>query len=238
MTVDQEKFSAAKRAVDFIENEMIIGLGSGSTVKHALSILAEKVKSGLKIKGIPTSMETASMSLELGIPLTTLEDNTQCDLTIDGADEFDRDLNLIKGGGGALLREKIVASASSELIIIVDSSKQVDCLGRFPLPIEVIKFALPVVMNKLHQMNASPNLRKLSSGTPYITDENNYIIDCNFGALENTLQIQNELEEIPGIVEHGLFLNYADKVIVGIGNSTKVIEAKSYKSTTACTQSK
>jgi ribose 5-phosphate isomerase A len=222
-TVEGEKRVAAEKAVEFVENDMILGLGTGSTVAFVLQALARKVKEGLRVKGIPTSEATAKLARELGIELTDFDHHQVCDLVIDGADEVNGNLDLIKGGGGALLREKIVASSARKFIVIVDSQKLVAKLGKFHVPVEVIQFASPLVQRKVADLGGTGKLRLLPSGQPFITDEGNYILDCNFGLIDKPAELAERLEKIPGIVEHGLFINYATKVIVGRGDTTEII---------------
>lgn len=214
-SVDLEKQIAARRAVEFVENDMIVGLGTGSTVAYALQYLGERVKSGLRIKGIPTSNVTAEKAKELGIPLIDFKQASECDITIDGADEVSQSLDLMKGGGGALLREKIVASASRKFVVIVDSKKQVEKLGKFPLPVEVIPFATSVVLRKIRELAGEATIRVVAGGNPFVSDEGNYILDCRFSLISDALGLATALERIPGIVEHGLFIGYANCVVVG-----------------------
>jgi ribose 5-phosphate isomerase A len=215
MASDQEKKLAARASVQFVRDGDVMGLGSGSTAAYAVRFLAERVRAGLKIRGISTSVQTQNLAACLGIPLTTLEEVQQIDVTIDGADEFDPELRLIKGGGGALLREKIIASATREEIIIADSSKQVSVLGKFPLPVEVIRFAEAIVSKKISGMGATVQLRKDRAGEPFITDEGNHILDCHFGQIPDPPALAYTLSETPGVVEHGLFINLADVVLLG-----------------------
>jgi ribose 5-phosphate isomerase A len=214
MANDFEKEQAARASLKYVHDGQIVGLGSGSTATIAIRLLAERVRDGLKIRGIPTSVQSRDLALELGIPLTTFEEYQQIDVTIDGADEFDSALNLIKGGGGAMLREKVVASASKQLIIVTDSSKQVPVLGRFPLPVEVIGFAEPLVAKKISDMGANATRRCDSSGTPYITDEGNHILDCRFAEILDPSALARNLSEMPGVVEHGLFVGMASVVLM------------------------
>jgi len=224
MAQDQEKKIAAEASLKYVREGQVVGLGSGSTATLAIRALAARVRAGLNIRGIPTSQHSRELALELGIPLITFEDAQQIDVTIDGADEFDPDLNLIKGGGGALLREKIVASATRQEVIVTDSSKQVAVLGKFPLPIEVIKFAQPLVAKRIAALGVICVLRRDTAGEPYVTDEGNHILDCRFGEISEPAKMARTLSEIPGIVEHGLFINMASVVLMAKGN--QVIELR------------
>lgn len=212
---DQEKQVAARAAVKLVESGNIVGLGSGSTAMHAIRFLAERVREGLKILGIPTSQKTKQLAEQLGIPLTTLEEHSQIDIDIDGADEIDPQLNLIKGGGGALLHEKVVASASRSFIVIAESEKQVHRLGKFPLPVEVIPFAVPVIKPRIEALGAQVSLRQYPYGNPYVTDEGHHILDCAFGEIADPSALAQKLRAIPGVVEHGLFIGMAELAIVG-----------------------
>ncbi|PYV87571.1 MAG: ribose 5-phosphate isomerase A [Acidobacteria bacterium] len=213
--LDREKDAAAKASLRYVNDGDIVGLGTGSTAAFMVRALAEKVRAGLKIVGIPTSKRTEELAASLGIAVTTLDEYQDINVTIDGADEFDSQLRLIKGGGGALLREKIVASASRKLVIIADSSKQARKLGRFPLPVEVIPFAEKLVARKIVAMGAQVKLREYAYGNPFVTDEGHHILDCHFGEIDDPEKIGSELSFMPGIVEHGLFLNMASVVVVG-----------------------
>ena len=213
--LDREKDAAARASLRYVNDGDIVGLGTGSTAAFMVRALAEKVRAGLKIVGIPTSKRTEELAASLGIAVTTLDEYQDINVTIDGADEFDSQLRLIKGGGGALLREKIVASASRKLVIIADSSKQARKLGRFPLPVEVIPFAEKLVARKIVAMGAQVKLREYAYGNPFVTDEGHHILDCHFGEIDDPEKIGSELRFMPGIVEHGLFLNMASVVVVG-----------------------
>jgi ribose 5-phosphate isomerase A len=211
---EELKKLAGEKAVEYVEDGMILGLGSGSTVEYSIRKLGRLVKDGLKIKGIPTSMHTKRVANEENIPLTTLEENPEIDLTIDGADEVDSNLNLIKGGGGALTREKIIAYHSKQVIIIVDDSKVVKALGiDFPLPVEVLKFGWTSTKKVLETFNCNAQQRKIM-GEPFITDNSNYILDCEFEKIDNPEQLEIDLNNIPGVVENGLFIGLANKVII------------------------
>ena len=198
----------------FVKDGDVVGLGTGSTAKYAVEAIGERVKAGLKIRGIPTSISTRHLAESLGIPLTSFEEVQQIDVTIDGADEFDPQLNLIKGGGGALLREKIVASASKRMVVVTDASKQVRMLGKFPLPVEIIAFAEPLVAKKIQNLGATVRLRQYAYGNPYVTDEGHHILDCEFGEIPDPAALGRVLDGIPGIVEHGLFIGLASIVLV------------------------
>lgn len=214
MANDSEKEMAARAGLKYVHDGQIIGLGSGSTATIAIRLLAERVRDGLTIRGIPSSVQSRDLALQLGIPLTTFDEYQQIDVTIDGADEFDPALNLIKGGGGAMLREKVVASASKQLVIVTDSSKQVPVLGRFPLPVEVIGFAEPLVAKKISDLGASVARRCDSSGKPYTTDEGHHILDCRFGEISDPPTLSRNLSEMPGVVEHGMFVGMASVVLM------------------------
>jgi ribose 5-phosphate isomerase A len=224
MAHDQEKQLAAEASLKYLHEGQVVGLGSGSTATLAIRVLAEKVRAGLNIRGIPTSQNSRELALELGIPLVTFDDVQEIDVTIDGADEFDPNLNLIKGGGGALLREKIVASASRQEIIVTDSSKQVAVLGKFPLPVEVIKFAQPLVAKRIAALGAACELRQDAKGEAYVTDEGNHILDCRFGEIADPAKLASTLSDMPGVVEHGLFINLASVVLMAKGG--QVIEIR------------
>ena len=216
MEKEELKKLAGEKAVDYIEDGMIVGLGTGSTVEYTLKKLGKLVKSGLKIKGIPTSVHTKRIAIEQEIPLTTLEENPVIDITIDGADEVDSNLNLIKGGGGALAREKIIAFNYKKVIIVIDDSKIVKALGiDFPLPVEVLKFGWTSTKKTLEELNCIVELRKIMGNEPFITDNSNYILDCEFDKIDEPEQLEININNIPGVVENGLFIGLVDEVIVG-----------------------
>ena len=212
---NQEKQIAARAAVDLIEAGNIVGLGSGSTAAYAVRFLADRVRDGLKMVGIPTSQQTKRLAEQLGIPLATLDEHSKIDIDIDGADEIDPQLNLIKGGGGALLREKIIASVSSRFIVIADSAKQVKRVGRFPLPVEVVPFAQSLIKTQIEAMGAKVSLRNYAYGNPYVTDEGHQILDCTFGEIPDPPALAENLCHIPGVVEHGLFIGMAELALIG-----------------------
>ncbi len=215
--LDREKEAAARRSLSFVREGYVVGLGTGSTASHAIRLLGEMVRAGLKIKGIPTSAISHNLAVREEIPLTSLDEHASIDITIDGADEISPELDLVKGGGGALLREKIVAAASRKVVIIADSSKQVPALGKFPLPVEVVPFAETVLSRGIASFGASVNLRRGPDGKPFITDEGHHLLDCLFGRIPNPAQLAMELKLMPGVVDHGLFLGMADTVLIGRG---------------------
>ena len=209
------KRKAGEKALEYVEDGMILGLGTGSTVEYTLKKLGKLIKDGLDVKGIPTSMHTRKLAKEYKIPLTNLDENPEIDLTIDGADEVDSNLNLIKGGGGALTREKIVAYHSKREIIVVDDSKIVKALGiDFPLPVEVIKFGWSSTKKSIEDFGCDADLRKIVE-EPYLTDSSNYILDCDFERIDDPEQLEKDLNSIPGVVENGLFIDLVDEIIVG-----------------------
>jgi ribose 5-phosphate isomerase A len=218
MANEEEKEAACRAAAKLVRDGDIVGLGTGSTAYFAVVALGERVKAGLKIIGIPTSVQTGELARAVGIPLTTLDEHPEIDITIDGADEVDPKLNLIKGGGGALLREKVIAAASKKMVVVVDSSKVVPVLGKFPLPVEVISFARTVVEKKIVSLGASPRLRARPDGSPFITDNGNQILDCSFGKIADPPALARILSDTPGIVEHGLFIGLAKLALVGRGD--------------------
>jgi len=218
MANDQEKEAAARASLQFVKDGQVVGLGTGSTASHFIKLLGEQVKNGLRIRGIPTSVKSRELAGSLGIPLTTLDECQEIAVTVDGADEVDPRLRLIKGGGGALLREKIVASATKQLVIVADGSKQVPVLGKFPLPVEVIRFAQALVTKRIAALGADVQLRVGTGGKPFVTDENNHILDCRFGEIPDADRLARELSDMPGVVEHGLFIGMASVVLLARGS--------------------
>jgi len=218
---EAEKRAAAEAAVAEVEDGMRLGLGTGSTVLFLLKALGARVRGGLRVVGVPTSTATARVAAEEGIPLDDLDREPRLDLTIDGADEIDPALRLVKGGGGALLREKIVASASERMVVVADASKVVDRLGAFPLPVEVIPFAASLVTRKVKDLGAEPRLRLAKDGSPFVTDEGNRILDCAFGWIRDPERMAATLSGIPGVVEHGLFLGLASEALVARGGDVR-----------------
>jgi ribose 5-phosphate isomerase A len=223
----EAKRLTGEKATEYIKSDMIIGLGTGSTAYYAIKKVGELVKTGLKIKAVPTSKETAQLAAEAGIELVELAEVDKLDLTIDGADEVDQNFNLIKGGGGALLREKIVASATEKLIIVVDESKLVDYLGDFDLPVEVTKFSWQYTKRMIEKLGCTAKLRQADQNK-YITDNDNYILDCDFGKIKDPAGLALKLNQLPGVVENGIFAGMTDLVIVGYKNGqVKVLKAQS-----------
>ena len=219
--LELEKKWAANEAVKFLKNNMVVGLGTGSTAKYAIEVISKMVKNGLSIRAVATSNASEELAQTLGITIIDINTINCIDITIDGADEFTPDLVLIKGGGGALLKEKIVASMTKEEIIIADSSKKVDVLGKFKLPVEVIPFAGNYVLNQLKILKGEGKIR-ITSGNIFITDEGNYIIDVDFGSITNPVDLSQKLNEIEGVVAHGLFISLAKKVIMGFDGGTEI----------------
>ena len=228
MTQDEAKRLVARRAVELVEDGMAVGLGTGTTATMFIHDLGKRVAAGLKIRCVASSDASRDLGIELGMDVTTLDELPQLDVYIDGADEVARmqggGLALIKGGGGALLREKIVTSAAKKFVVVVDSTKIVEKLGKFPLPVEVIKMALPVVLPKLEALGLHPKQRPAKSGSgPYLTDEGNYILDCACGVIEDPEKIAAEIRAVVGVVEHGLFLRMAALALVAGEDGVKEI---------------
>ncbi|MEO0809833.1 MAG: ribose-5-phosphate isomerase RpiA [Pseudomonadota bacterium] len=230
MSPEEKKQLAAKRAMEFIEPGMVIGLGTGSTTAKFIDLLGSRVKEGFEILCIPTSQATHHQAEALGIPLTMLDENPFPNLVVDGADELDDQLRLIKGGGGALLREKIVAAACDGMIVIADDSKHVQTLGRFPLPVEVDPFGLETTRRTIAAiaqefgLNSDIVLRRTDQGQPFKTDSDNFILDCAFSELPEPEALAIILNEIPGVVEHGLFIGLADIAIIAGDDGVKILE--------------
>jgi ribose 5-phosphate isomerase A len=229
MSPDELKRAAAAKAVEYVENGMRLGLGTGSTAKHFVDLLAERVRGGLKVVGVPTSEATRAQAESLGVPLTTLDETPELDLTVDGADEFDGELRLVKGGGGALLREKIVATASARMIVITDATKRVERLGRFPLPVEIVPFGAEATRRAIAAALTATGcagaitLREGAGGAPFVTDGGHYIYDCALGSIPDAEALAAALARVPGVMEHGLFLGLADAVIVAAEGGVEVI---------------
>ena len=224
MTQDEAKALVGRRAAEMVQDGMRVGLGTGTTSVMFIKALGERVKAGLKIRCVASSDASHNLGLSLGMDVVTLAELPELDLYIDGADEVGPELALIKGGGGALLREKIVASAADRFIVVADSSKVVPVLGRFPLPVEVVKMALPLVERKLADLGLHPKLRRHPDGSLYMTDEDNFILDCACGPIEEPEETAAEIRGIVGVVEHGLFLGMASMVLVaGEGGVTELM---------------
>ena len=229
-TQDELKSRVALRALEFVQEGMRLGLGTGTTAKFFVAHLAERVRGGLKVVGVPTSEATRAQAEAAGIPLTTLDETPELDLVVDGADEFDPRLRLIKGGGGALLREKIVAAASRRMVVITDVSKRVEVLGRFPLPVEVNRFGLGATTRQVetacHRLGLA-GIISLRLGKacpdPFVTDGGHHILDCHLGAIPEPERLAEALVNIPGVVEHGLFIGLATTVIMADASQTQVI---------------
>jgi ribose 5-phosphate isomerase A len=223
------KIEAARAALSHVINGMRLGIGTGSTADEFVRLLAERVEAGLDIIGVPTSERTAVLCRELGVPLATLDDVPELDLTVDGADEIDSELTLIKGGGGALLREKIVAASSRRMIVIADSSKLVATLGRYPLPIEVNRFGLGATRIAVEKVAASlglsgPAALRNVNGEDFVTDGGHLILDASFGLIPDARALSSALHGIPGVVEHGLFIGIASMAVIADTGGIRIIE--------------
>jgi ribose 5-phosphate isomerase A len=230
MNLDAQKRAAAARAVDFVRPGMRLGLGTGSTARPFVELLAERVRAGLDVIAVPTSEATRSDAERLGVPLTSLDQTPELDLTVDGADEIGPDLSLIKGGGGALLREKIVASASARMIVIADETKWVAALGRFPLPVEVVPFGLAATRRAIEAAAAAAGcagpvqLRRGSDGHAFVTDGGHWILDAAFARISDPKSLADRLDGIAGVVEHGLFIALAQTAVIAGVNGVRVVE--------------
>ena len=232
MSAERQKALAAAAALDYVENGMTLGLGSGSTAEIFLRLLGEKVKEGLDVKGVPTSQRTAEVAREVGVPLIAVDHVDRLNVTVDGADEVDGRFQLIKGGGACLLREKIIANASDLMVVMVDETKLVSTLGKFPLPVEVDPFGFSLTAKQIYDAlkkagvkSPDVQLRRKGDGLePLITDGGHYILDCACGAIPDARLADKYLKAIPGMVEHGLFIDLARVVIVGEDSEARVIE--------------
>ena len=224
---DQLKKEAGEKAAEYVKEGMVVGLGTGSTTEWTIRKLGDQVKDGFEIIGIPTSIRSEQLAKELGIPLSTLLEHPNIDLTIDGADEVDPDLNLIKGLGGALTREKIVAHSSKQEIIVADDSKLVQLLGtKAPLPVEVTTFAWNCCKNSLEKLGAKPVLRMDKDGQKeFVTDNGNFILDCRFDGISRPKELELNINNIPGVIENGLFLNLIDMVIIASNDGIKILRS-------------
>lgn len=228
MNTENQKKIAAEKATESVKSGMVVGLGTGSTVYYALLKLGERVREGLDIVGIPTSAGTEKIAVAQQIPLTTLAVHPTIDLTIDGADEVDPHFNLIKGGGAALVREKIIANASKKILIVVDESKVSRVLGtNFPLPVEIVRFGWEATQTAVNRICSSSTLRLALThdrDQPLVTDNGNYILDCHFDGIPAPDQVELQLNNIPGVVENGIFVNRADEIIVGTPSGIRYME--------------
>jgi ribose 5-phosphate isomerase A len=230
MDVEAQKRAAAARALEYVRPGMRLGLGTGSTARHLVELLGERVRAGLKITAVPTSEATRVQAEQVGIALTTLDTTPELDLTIDGADEIAPDLTLIKGGGGALLREKIVATSSAEMIVIADESKWVDILGRFPLPIEIAPFGATVTQRAIEKSAAQVGcsgpapLRRAQNGHAFVTDGGHWLVDAQLQRIADPQSLAARLSAIPGVMEHGLFIGLARAAILAGPGGIRVVE--------------
>jgi ribose 5-phosphate isomerase A len=232
MSDDEQKIAAAERALQYVESGMKLGLGTGTTAAKFVDLLGPKVRAGLEVTCVATSEATQARAKALGIRMSTLDETPFLDLTIDGADQLDGELHLIKGGGGALLREKIVATSSDRMIVIADASKRVEMLGSHPLPVEVVRFGLTATRNMVIALASDAGcegeitLRQGADGKPFVTDSGNYILDCAFGRIEEPEDLDDALKMAPGVVENGLFLGIADLAIVAGPDGITLLSAK------------
>jgi ribose 5-phosphate isomerase A len=222
---DQEKAAAARAAVAEVQDGMIVGIGTGSTVAFAIAALAERCRSGLSMIGVATSLRSDAAARAAGIPMIDFADRDMVDLAVDGVDEIDGDFRAIKGGGGAMLREKIVAAAATRMIAIADASKQVRHLGVAAVPVEVLPFALGLVRRRVADLGGTPSLRSATDGSPYRTDQDNAVLDCAFGPIQFPDRLARNLADIPGVVGHGLFLDEIDALFVGRAAGVERYEA-------------
>jgi len=230
MDIEANKRQAAARALEWVRPGMRLGLGTGSTARHFVELLAERVRAGLDVVGVPTSVATRDQALRLGVRLTTLDETPALDLTVDGADEIAPDLSLIKGGGGALLHEKIVAAASARMVVIADDSKWCTALGKFPLPVEVVSFGLAATQRAVETAVAASGaqgkaqLRRNSAGHAFVTDSGHWILDLALGRISDPKGLADRLSSIPGVVEHGLFIGMAQAAILAGSSGIRVVE--------------
>ena len=232
MNAEHFKRAAAAKALEFVRPGMRLGLGTGSTAKHFVELLGERVRGGLDVMGVPTSESTRADAERAGVALTTLDDTPELDLTVDGADEIGPDLTLIKGGGGALLREKIVAAASGRMLVIADDSKYVPVLGRFPLPVEIAPFGAGATLRAMHAAIAAVqtpgrlDLRQGRDGHAFVTDGGHWIVDAALGRIEDPAALARALAAVPGVMEHGLFVGLATLAILGGPDGVRTIERR------------
>lgn len=226
MTTDEIKRAVARRAAELVRDGMMLGLGTGSTAKHLLYALAERMKDGLRFTGVPTSETTKKLALELKIPVVEIDEAEQIQLAIDGADEITSELNLMKGGGGAFLQEKMVAFAAEKFVVIGDETKLVDHLGKFPLPVEIVPYGIERIKRHITSTGCKRVSLRYRNDTIYVTDHGHFVLDCHFDIISNPARLNVTLKEIPGVVETGLFLGMADTAIIGYADG-KIIELAS-----------
>ena len=231
MSGDIAKFNAAQAALDYVKDGMVIGLGTGSTSAHFVRQLGERVRQGLRVKGVPTSEATRNLAEQVGVPLLEISQITSLDLDVDGADEVDPAFRLIKGGGGALLREKIVAASSRMMVVIADSSKTVETLGAFPLPVEVVRFGVKATAWKIERAYQHAGCKgamtlRVRGGQPFVTDNGNVILDCALGRIPDAPKLAALLSGIPGVVEHGLFIGLASRAMIASAENVRLLERK------------
>ena len=223
--LERMKQLACQRAAQEVQDGMVLGLGTGSTVYYFLQELGRMVREGIHMTGVPTSIRTADLATQLAIPLTTLDDQPHLDLAVDGADEVDANLNLVKGAGGALLREKIIAASADRFVVVVDDGKVVTQLGeRYPLPVEVVPFGHNPAIRALEGLGARVTLRRGTDGQTWVSDNGNYILDCHFGPIPDPVALQKELLAIPAVVDSGLFLNMTEMAIVGQADGVRLLQ--------------
>src|SRR5207248_2355206 len=216
---------ACQRAAQEVQDGMVLGLGTGSTVYYFIQEVGRMVHEGLRITGVPTSIRTAELATQLAIPLTTLDDHPRLDLAVDGADEVDDALNLVKGAGGALLREKIIAASAARFLVVVDDSKVVHQLGeRYPLPVEVVPFGVMPATRALEGLGAQVTLRRGADGQTWVSDNGNYILDCHFGPIADPVALQQQLLAIPAVIDSGLFIGMTDTVFIGQAEGGRRLE--------------
>lgn len=220
---DNAKRLAGEASLKHVENGMTLGLGSGSTVYWMMRKLGEYVQEGLDVKGIASSRQTETWAKSFGVPLTNFRDTQHIDLAIDGADEVDEAWNLIKGGGGALVREKVIADAADKFVVIIDESKYVSYLGDFQLPVEILPFGWEVAAKRIENLDGRPSLRKVD-GELFVSDNGNYVVDCDFGMINDPVKLHQQLKQLTGVVETGLFINMADDVIAGYADEAKSLK--------------
>ncbi|QKY70015.1 ribose-5-phosphate isomerase RpiA [Lentibacillus sp. CBA3610] len=217
---------AGEASLEYVKDGMTIGLGSGSTVYWMIRKLGEHIKNGLDVKGIPSSRQTQNWANEFGVPLTDFAKTQTLDIAIDGADEVDQGWHLIKGGGGALVREKIIAAAAREFVVIVDESKTVSRLGDFKLPVEILPFGWEVTAERITGLDGTPVIRRNADGDIFVSDNGNYIVDCDFGMIHEPKTLQQQLKQLTGVVDTGLFVGMADEIIVGYSDRASVLSKK------------